>query len=94
MAAGQNVDSVTWDEAIDDLAPIDAHSSQMARTTHYNFCNQPNGCVLKKFLRTFLSVMKRLPVDFLHDVFGEDEFLTLLADMGKRLLCFSVFYSP
>ena len=42
------------------------------------------GGVIKKSIRAFLTVMRRLLVDFPLDVVGDDEFKDVLADMGKR----------
>ena len=38
---------------------------------------------MKKSVRAFLSVTKRLPVDFPPDAIGKDEFDHFLANMGK-----------
>ena len=77
MASGQNVVSITWDEAIDDFASVDAHSSSMDRTIFFDLSDHVNGRVVKKSLRAFLSLMTRQPVDFLHDDICEDEFIHL-----------------
>ena len=58
VAAVQNVDASTWDQAIDDFAWIDAHSSNIARSFHYEVSDQIDGGVIKKSLRAFMSVMK------------------------------------
>ena len=80
VACGDSVDSTTWDKAIDDLAEIDAHSSRVARSTHHDVSDSLGGGVIKKSLRAFQSVMKRLPVDFPPERSGDDEFDNLIVD--------------
>ena len=75
--------SVARSTAIDDLAKIDAHGAAVARSVHYDVSDMIDGCVMKKAVRAFLNVMKRLPVDFPPDAIGEDEFDHFLANMGK-----------
>ena len=84
VASGESVDAITWNTAIDDLVKIDAHSAAMARSVHYDVSDMIDGGVIKKSVRAFLSVMKRLPVDFPEERIGKDEFDHLLANMGKR----------
>ena len=84
VSSGESVDSITWNTAIDELAKIDAHSAAMARSIHYDVSDMIDGGVIKKSVRAFLSVMKRLPVDFPEERIGKDEFDHLLANMGKR----------
>ena len=55
----------------------------MARSVHYDVSDMIDWGVTKKSVRAFLSVTKRLPVDFLPDAIGQDEFDHLLANMGK-----------
>ena len=83
MAFGESVDSVARNTAIDDLAKIDAHSAAMVRSVHCNVTDMIDGCVTKKSDRAFLSVTRRLPVDFPPDAIGKDEVDHFLANMGK-----------
>ena len=77
------MDSVARSTAIDDLAKIDAHGAAVARSVHYDVRDMIDGCVMKKSVRAFLSVTKRLPVDFPPDAIGKNEFDHFLANMGK-----------
>ena len=83
MAFGESVDSVARSTAIDDLAKIDAHGAAVARSVHCDASDMIDGGVMKKSVRAFLSVIKRLPVDFPKERVGKDEF-DHLANMGKR----------
>ena len=83
MASGESADSVARSVGIDDLAKIDAHSAAVARPVHCDVSYMIDGGVLKKSVRAFLSVTKRLPVDFPEERVGKDEF-DHRADMGKR----------
>ena len=83
VASGESVDSVARSTAIDDLAKMDAHGAAMPRSVHCDVTDMIDVGVTKKFVRAFLSVTKRLPVDFPPDAIGEDEFDHFLANMGK-----------
>ena len=83
VVSGESVDSVARSTAIDDLAKIDAHGAAVARSVHYDVSDMIDGCVMKKSVRAFLSVTKRLPVDFPPDAIGKNEFDHFLANMGK-----------
>ena len=71
MASGESVDSVARSTAIDDLAKIDAHSAAVARSVLYDVTAMSDGGVIKKSVRAFLSVMKRLPDDFPEERVGK-----------------------
>ena len=77
------MDSQTWDGAIDDFAEIDAHSSKMVRTSsqQLQLCDERR--IAKKSIRASWGVLKRLPVDFLLDIIGDDEYDNLLAKHGQ-----------
>ena len=64
VAFGVSVDSVARSTAIDDLAKIDAHGAAVARSVHCDVTDMSDGGVIKKSVRAFLNVTKRLPVDF------------------------------
>ena len=74
----------TWNAAIDALAKTDAHSAAVARSVHFDVSDMIDASVTKKSVRAFLSVMKRLPVDFPPDAIGKNKFDHLLANVGKR----------
>ena len=59
------MDSVARSTAIDDLAKMDAHSAGTVRSVPYDVSDMIDGGVMKKSVRAFLSVMKRLPLIFL-----------------------------
>ena len=79
VASGESADSVARSTAVDDLAKIDAHSAAVARSAS----DMIDGGVMKKSVRAFLSVTKRLPVDFPKERVGKDEFDHILANMDK-----------
>ena len=64
VASGETADSVARSTAIDHLAKIDAQSAAVARSVHCDVTDMSDGGVIKKSVRAFLSVMKRLPVEF------------------------------
>ena len=64
VASGETADSVARSTAIDDLANLDAHSAAVARSVHCDASDMSDGGVTKKSVRAFLSVTKRLPVEF------------------------------
>ena len=55
----------------------------MARSVHYDVSDMIDGCEMKKSVRAFLNVMKRLQVDFPPDAIGKDELDHFLANVGK-----------
>ena len=83
VATGESADSGARSTAINDLAKIDAHSAAVARSVHCDVTDMSDGGVTKKSVRAFLSVTKRLPVDFPPDAIGKDELDHFLANVGK-----------
>ena len=64
VASGESADSVARSTAIDDLAKMDARSAAVARSVHCERKSCDRWGVIKKSVRAFLSVTRRLPVDF------------------------------
>ena len=64
VASGESADSVARSTAVDDLANLDGHGAAVARSVHCDVRDMIDGGVVKKSVRAFLSVMKRLPIDF------------------------------
>ena len=83
VASGESAESVARSTAVDDLAKIDAHSAAVARSVHCDVTDMIDGGVIKKSVRAFLNVMKRLPVDFPPDAIGKDELDHFLANVDK-----------
>ena len=84
LASGENVAKGAWDEAIDDLALIDAHSSSMTRSIHNDVSDLIDGSAINESSRVFLSVMNRLPVELPPGAIGQEEFDHFLAHVGMR----------
>ena len=81
---GEDVDEASWAKAVDDLANIDAHSADMARSIHYDLRDKIKGGVIKKSMRAFFRTMKRMPLAFPELALDNEEFTYVLGHMGKR----------
>ena len=56
----------------------------MARTIHYNVSDRIKGGIIKKSVRSFYAVMGAMPIGFPLDSMTDEEFASLLGNMGKR----------
>jgi hypothetical protein len=75
-ASEDTIDPATWNRAVEDLAQLDAHSAQMARSIHYNLSDRIKGGVIKKSVRAYFATMKRMPLEFPIDTLSQDGFST------------------
>ena len=84
ICAGHSASGTEYEQAIDDLAEIDAHSATMARTVHYNVSDRIEGGMIKKSVRSFYAVMGAMPRGFPIDPMTQEDFTALLGNLGKR----------
>ena len=71
-------------KALKDLAEIDAHSEAMASSLHYDLSEMVEGPLIKKSIRSFWTLNKRMPVAAPEEDLTEEEWKTLKSNMGKR----------
>ena len=84
ICAGHSASGTEYEQAIDDLAEIDAHSATMARTVHYNVSDRIEGGIIKKSVKSFYAVMGAMPRGFPIDPMTQEDFTALLGNLGKR----------
>jgi hypothetical protein len=82
VGSGTAVTEQTWESALEDLAAIDAHSFNMAKSTHYNLSDYVESYMVQKSLKAFVTIMLRPPLDF--DTSTMDLDLFDLKFMGKK----------
>ena len=80
IASGEGVFGDEWNRAIDDLARIDAHSAEMARSVHYNVSDK----IKRRWIRAFFAIMKALPLEWPDELLSDEDFAHLVQNMGKR----------
>ena len=63
--SGEGSYGAEWNQIVEDLAMIDAHSATMARSVHYNVSDEKTreSVIKKKTMRAYVAVMKALPLD-------------------------------
>ena len=67
-----------------DLAEIDAHSEAMANSLFYDLSDMVEGPLIKKSIRAFWTLNKKMPVAIPDEVLTEENWNELVANMGKR----------
>ena len=73
-----------FNEDLKDLAEIDAHAYSMAKSIHYDLSDRLDGPLIKKSIRAFYNLNRRLPASCPNENLTPGQFAALRAGMGKR----------
>ena len=73
-----------YDDAMKDLAELDAHSYKMATSLHYDVSDMLNGPIVKKSVRAFWTLNEHLPVFMPPDEMTREEWEALMGNLSKR----------
>ena len=84
MEAGETLEQSDWERAVPDLASIDAHSAAMAMSQSHNVSDRIHGGVVKKSVRSYYTIVKRMPIEFNDNAMDAEELTGHVRNIGKR----------
>ena len=74
----------TFDSALRELAHIDAHSFEMAKSRHYNLSEKVTDTMIAMSYRAYVNIMHRNPIKFDDDALDVETFTLYYLGRKRR----------